>query len=408
MHFRIILSQFLRDLKAQRLRTGLTLFGLGWGTFCVVVLLSFGEGIHVKQRETSASMGERMILIWGARTSLSFEGLPRGRAIRLQEADAAAIRAGVAGVTGAIAEYQGWAPMRGPGGENSASISGVTPAFGPIRKLDPEPGGRFLNDIDERDRRRVAFLGAQVREDLFGDVPAVGGTIEIRGVPFLVVGTMAKKEQNSNYSGPDDRKVFIPSSVAVATLGLRHPNNLVVEIAEGVVGRQTTAEIRRVMARRHRFDPADEQALSVWDVGEGLEMFDRIFTGFRVFLMMVGVFTLAVAGIGVANIMSMVVEDRTSQIGISMALGARRGWVLGQILLETVLVTLIGGALGAALSAAVVAGASMLPIEAVGTPVLSMQTLLLTAGVLGLIGIIAGMGPARRAALMRPAEALRS
>ncbi len=408
MQIRIILSQFFRDLKAQKLRTGLTLFGLGWGTFCVVILLSFGEGIHIRQRQDTASTGDRNILVWGSRTSLPYEGIPQGRAIRLQGTDADAILTGVSGVTESVAEYQGYAPMRGPGGESATSISGVTPGYGPIRKVEPEPGGRFLNDTDQRERRRVAFLGSQVREDLFGDLPAIGGTIEIRGIPFLVVGTMARKRQNSNYSGPDDRKVFIPSSVATASLGIQRPNNLVVEVAEGVDGKQAVGEIRGVLARRHRFDPSDDAALTIWDMGETIAMFDKVFTGFRAFLMMVGVFTLAVAGIGVANIMSMVIEDRTSQIGISMALGARRGWVLTQVLLETLLVTLIGGGLGAVLSAAVIAAASMLPIEQIGTPVLSMQTTLLTAGVLGIIGIIAGMGPARRAAHMRPAEALRS
>ncbi len=140
-----------------------------------------------------------------------------------------------------------------------------------------------------------------------------------------------------------------------------------------------------------------------------IAMFRMIFTGFKVFLGLLGVLTLAVAGIGVANIMSMVVEDRTSQIGISMALGARKRWVLGQVLLETMLVVAFGGGLGVLFASGVVYVMGFLPLEgSVGTPIFSWQIAVLTASVLGLIGLIAGMGPARRAANLNPAVALRS
>jgi putative ABC transport system permease protein len=145
-----------------------------------------------------------------------------------------------------------------------------------------------------------------------------------------------------------------------------------------------------------------------WDVGEMLAMFLTIFLGFKIFLSILGAFTLAVAGIGVSNIMSMAVEDRTSQIGISMALGARKGWILGQILLETFLVVLVGGGLGVLMAAAVIFAGRSLSLGDLGSPVFSWQVAALTAGLLGLIGVISGMGPARRAANLNPAIALRS
>jgi putative ABC transport system permease protein len=277
-----------------------------------------------------------------------------------------------------------------------------------MRKVEAEAGGRFIDDLDEKDRRRVAVLGGQVRQDLFGTGPAVGQMVEISGIPFLVVGTIAKKDQDSNYNGPDDRRVFIPSSTAQASLGILKPDNLVVEIVPGVKGKAVMKEIGAVMGRIHHYDPADDEALMDWDVGEMLQMINTVFLGFKVFLALLGALTLAVAGIGVANIMSMVVEDRTSQIGISMALGARRRWVLGQILLETLLVTAVGGLLGVSLAALVVTAGQHLPMGEIGAPVLSWQIAALTAGILGLIGIVAGMGPARRAARLNPAEALRS
>jgi putative ABC transport system permease protein len=409
MQLRIVLVQFWRDLRSQRLRTALTLFGLAWGTFCVVLLLSFGEGLSHKQMDVMAGMGTRIILIWGSRTSIPFEGLPRGRYIPLEDSDADAIARHVEGVTQASPEYERNVLLQGPAGRTTAGLSAVRPGFGSMRRIEPEPDGRFLNERDETERRRVCILGARVYKELFADAPAIGRALEIAGIPFTIVGTLPEKQQDSNYNGPDDGKVFIPSSVAIASLGERHPANLVVEVAEGAKSEDILAGIREVLGRAHHFDANDKEALMTWDVGEMLAMISTVFLGFRVFLGLVGVLTLAVAGIGVANVMSMVVEDRTSQIGISMALGARHSWVLGQILLETLLVTAVGGAIGVAFASLIVAGCQFLPIQdSIGRPIFSGQIAALTAGILGIIGIAAGMGPAQRAAYLNPAEALRS
>lgn len=409
MHFRIVLSQFWRDLKANRQRTALTLFGLAWGTFCIIALLSFGEGIHRSQGRRMEAMGDRLLLIWGSRTSLAFEGLPRGRYIRLVDADADLIEGEVADVEGVVPEYEIRGMMKGPKGEGGFGVSGVRPIFGEMRKIEPSEGGRFLNDRDEAERRRVAVLGHQVHQDLFGGEPAIGQTFSLNGIPFLVIGTLAEKDQDSNYNGPDDRKVFIPASTIQASLGARYPDNLVVSLSPLSDSKEAQKAILAVMGRRHHFDPADDEALAVWDVGEMVAEFSKVFIGFKAFLGILGVLTLVVAGIGVANIMNMAIEDRTVQIGISMALGARRRWVLSQVLLETLLVTAVGGGAGVLFAALVVAGAQHLPLEdSIGAPVFSWQIALLTATLLGLLGVISGLPPARRAAYLNPAEALRT
>jgi putative ABC transport system permease protein len=409
MQLRIVLAQFWRDLKAQRLRTALTLFGLAWGTFCVVLLLSFGEGLSRKQMDTMAGMGTRIILLWGSRTSIPFEGLPRGRYIRLEDSDADRIAREVPGVAQVSPEYSRDVMLKGPKAETSAGLSAVRPGFGNMRRIEPEPDGRFLNERDQTERRRVCVLGASIRRELFGEEPAIGRTLEITGIPFTVIGTLPEKSQDSNYNGLDDKKVFIPASVALSSLGERFPGNLVVEVKPDVKSADVSKGIYQVMGRAHHFDGDDKEALMTWDVGEMLAMIRTVFLGFRVFLGLIGILTLAVAGIGVANVMSMVVEDRTSQIGISMALGARHSWVLGQILLETLLVTAVGGLIGVVLAGAIVAACQYLPLQdSIGVPVFSSQIALLTAGILGAIGIVAGMGPARRAAYLNPAEALRS
>jgi putative ABC transport system permease protein len=409
MQLRIVLLQLWRDLQAQRLRSGLTLFGLAWGTFCVVVLLAFGHGLQVSQTKQQAALGDNMLLLWGARTSIPYEGLPRGRYIPLEDADADAILREVPRVTAISPEYSMNTNAKGPKGESGVVISGVRPPYGAMRKVEPEPGGRFLSDRDEAERRRVCVVGYQVKQDTFGDAPVIGQTLLMNNIPFTIIGTVAKKKQDSNYNGQDDGHVFVPTSTAVASLGIRTPDNLVIELAERAKGKEVIPEVRSVLARRHHFDPADEEAISVWDVGEMLVMFQNIFFGFQVFLTILGSFTLAVAAIGVANTMSMVVEDRTPHIGISMALGARRRWVLGQVLLETICFTVTGGALGVAFASLVVWAAGFLPFEEyIGTPQISPTTALLTAGMLGICGILSGIGPARRAAAMSPAQALRT
>jgi putative ABC transport system permease protein len=353
-------------------------------------------------------MGDQIILIWGSRTGKAYEGLPQGRYIRLEDRDVDALLAEVPAVLNASPEYQTQSAMKGPAGESTPSISGVRPSFGKMRKLDVLPGGRFINEPDEKDRRRVAVLGAQVKQDLFGEGDAIGKTVEMSGVPFLVVGSLPKKDQDSNYNGPDDTKVFIPAATAHASLGIERPGNFVVELQKGSKGKVVMKDINQVFGRLHHYDPTDEEALMTWDVGEMIGMLTTVFLGFKVFLALIGALTLAVAGIGVANIMSMVVEDRTSHIGIAMALGARNRWVLGQILLETLLVTTVGGGAGVLLAVVVVGVAGHAPMGEMGAPVFSWQIAALTAGLLGIIGIASGMGPARRAARLNPAEALRS
>jgi putative ABC transport system permease protein len=409
MQLRIVLLQLWRDLRAHRLRSGLTLFGLAWGTFCVVVMLAFGKGLQTEMYAQQSSLGGNMLLLWGSRTSIPFEGLGRGRYIPLNDADADLIAREVPQVKAISPEYSGNLNAKGPKGESAVIISGVRPCYGDMRRVEPEPGGRFISDRDEAERRRVCVIGYLVQQETFGDQPAVGQTILMNNIPFTVIGTVAKKQQDSNYNGPDDGHVFVPSATAVASLGIRDPDNLVIELVDRAKGKDVIPDVRRVLAGRHRFDPSDEEALSIWDVGEMLVLFQTIFVGFRTFLGILGSFTLAVAAIGVANTMSMVVEDRTPHIGISMALGARRRWVLGQVLLETVCFTVAGGALGVGVASLVVWAASFLPWKQyVGVPQISTSTAILTAAMLGICGILSGIGPARRAAAMSPAEALRT
>jgi putative ABC transport system permease protein len=231
----------------------------------------------------------------------------------------------------------------------------------------------------------------------------------LNSVPFLVVGTLQEKKQNSSYGSRDSTAAIIPASTFSSVFGTKYINNIIVKGRAPKEHDSLKKRMLQVFAKKYKFHPEDKEAVWVWDVAESEKMFEAIILGFNLFLGIVGAFTLIVGGIGVSNIMNVVVEERTREIGLKMALGAKKRYVLSQFLLETLLITLIGGAIGLGLSAGIIAGFPETSIaEEIGRPTLSLQVALITAGLLGFIGFLAGFAPARRAANLNPVEALRS
>jgi putative ABC transport system permease protein len=257
-------------------------------------------------------------------------------------------------------------------------------------------------------RRRVAFMGNRLAEDLFGEEDPVGREVMLRGSPFVIVGVLQPKEQDSSYSGRDHSKIIIPSTTYRALTGQRWLDNFIYRGLNPADNRSVTREITAALGTRKSFDPLDSEALQVWDTTEMFVFFDNLMIAFKVFLGMMGVLTLIVGGIGVSNIMNVVVEERTREIGIKMALGARGRAILGQFVIETMVLTAIGGSIGLAISWAICTAFPALGMtEFLGDPVLSPQLALLTAVVLGLVGLIAGYFPARDASRLDPVIAMK-
>ncbi|MEJ2185583.1 MAG: FtsX-like permease family protein, partial [Gemmatimonadota bacterium] len=247
---------------------------------------------------------------------------------------------------------------------------------------------------------------------LFPKGDAIGNTVKVDGLPFTVVGTMASKVQTSMNNGPDADRAIIPSSTLHAIYGGKRVSSILVRPRDLRQAEFVKRRIYEVLGTRYRFDPDDKRALGMWDFVEDQRITHAIGLGIEIFLGMVGALTLIVAGVGVANIMYVVVKERTREIGVKLAVGARRRHILAQFVFEAVLISLAGGAAGFLVAAAIVTGVASLPdtneaMFFVANPVLSAPIALSTAGILVSIGVLAGVFPARRAAALDPVESLR-
>jgi putative ABC transport system permease protein len=405
--FGAFFRQLARDLWSQKLRTFLTTFGIVWGTVAVSLLLAFGHGLHRQMIKSIAGLGDRIVIAWPMRTSMVFEGLGKGRRMRMMEEDIDFLAAQVELVAGISSEYSDSLLARYGDRQRSVQVSGVSPAYGEMRNMIPAPGGRFINALDVDQRRRVVFVGNELAEDLFGTMDAVGKTVMIHGSPFLVVGVLKPKDQDSSYSGRDHSKMVVPESTFRALTGQKYMDNFIYKAPRPDLNATLNEQVRHALSKRLRFHPDDDQAVQVWDTTEMFAFMDAFMLGFQVFIGIMGVLTLIVGGIGVSNIMNVVVEERTREIGIKMALGARGRSILTQFMLETMILTAVGGAIGLAISFAICSAFPTNLEEYVGLPTLSPGLAVLTASILGLVGFVAGYFPARDASRLDPVVAMK-
>ncbi len=404
-----MLRDFFADLRQQRLRTTLTVLGITWGTVAVVVLLAFGTGLERQTRKRFHGLGDRIVLLMGGRTTKSFRGFPEGRYIHLREDDVALLQQQVPGIVMISQEYSNRrTPVRRGTAAANPNITGIVPVYGVMRNIIPQAGGRFIDTLDVMQRRRVAVLGDALKQLLFGDRPAVGHTVYVGDVPFTVVGVMQPKIQNSSYNGRDKDRIFIPATTHVSLFGGRYLSDIIYRAGSAEISKDVQHRVYEVLGRKYGFDATDHDALQMWDTVEWEKMFGYLFFAFNVFFALVGSFTLTVGGIGVANIMYIVVRERTREIGIRRSVGATRKSILYQFFAETFVIVGAGALLGFAISVALVTVADHMPSnEIVGSPVLSPVVAAVTVSLLALIGFAAGLFPAKKAASLDPVECLR-
>jgi putative ABC transport system permease protein len=412
MHF---LLSYWYELRHQKLRMFLTIMAVSWGMANIALMLSVGEGLYRMAEVGMSGMGEGIIVAWPNQTSREYNGFGAGRPVRVNEQD---IReAEKIPVLGTVsAEYSGWSVQLKTADKNiSKLVRGVYPCYGDMRNLVPESGGRFLDILDEERKRRVIFIGNEIRDTLFKkDSNPIGETIEVNGIPFTVIGVMQHKFQTSMYSGSDANACFIPASTFRTLFNRQYMNIVLLKPKSAATSKAAQVEFRKLIAGRRGFHPDDEELFHYWDTYESQAMQRQFFRGLQIFFGIMGGLTLLIAGIGVANIMYVTVRERTREIGIKMAVGAHPAGIVLHFLLEAVATVTIGGIIGVAMTMGLIELFKLVPlpqsfIDVTGRPepVFSGMIALVCVTILNFIGLFAGLFPARKASLVDPVEALR-
>lgn len=410
--WRTMLEEFIVDFRHQKTRVMLTLISIIWGTMSVVLLLAFGFGLKERMYEGQMGARDNLVTIWSGETSLPYQGLPVGRNIWLNVEDIDLLRENIPFIE-LISPSQG-INFRVRYGDNRTTTwgEGVAPDFMEMRHMFPRPRGRFINDNDVKERRRVVFIGDEIAKTLFGDEDPVGSTIKLDDLPYTVIGVMIPKHQTSMSNGPDAERVVIPYTTFGTVYNRRSVNQMLVRPSVPDRSQELVRDIRNVLGRKYRFDPTDEEALNIDDDIEMEKIVRKIFLGLNIFFGVIGSLTLVIAGVGVANIMYVVVKERTHELGIRRAIGAKRGHIITQFLGEAFMITGGGGAIGIGLSLGIIGLVSLVPLDSgvlkfMGHPIFSWPIAIVTVCILMLIAVIAGIFPARQAAEIDPVEALR-
>ena len=404
-------------LRFNRRRSILTTTSLAWGVACFVILYSYGEGFHLALRTAFMQVGSDLILMYGGQTSTQAGGERAGRRVRVERTDVDAIREAVPMVAAISPEMMmgGMTVVRGYRSQTTM-VRAVNVAYGRIRNQSME-AGRWLAPEDETGKRRVAVLGAEAASKLFGEIPPEGEEIAINGLRFTVIGVLRTKTQVANYNTPDNECLFIPYETASLYRDLKYPDDIVWTPVNPVFREQAVRQVRETMARLHNYSPNDERAVHTVVFNEYIRLVDNMGIALRVLLGFIGTLTLAIGGVGLANIMLVSVTQRTREIGMLKSIGATRRAILAQFLLEAVAIVTVGGLIGVAAGWAVTAILGSLPLlgplfhqtNGAGDIHLRISTfaVITSTAMLEGIGLIAGLLPAIKAARLDPIEALR-
>lgn len=405
------IKETLQHLKRYKSRTAMTMFGLIWGTQTVILLLAFGVGVRKSMSKNMHGLGEGIAIVWPGQTSIPFEGYGRGRRIRLTHEDCEYIRREIPEMARISPEYHQWQQTVRRGDKiQRPNVTGCLPEYGPMRNDWPQLGGRWLNDKDEADQRRVAFIGNDLKDFLFGlETEAIGKYIYIGEIPFRVIGVLMKKTQPSSYSSRDKDRVFIPASTFRSIFGNRYVSNVVYQVSDPRLGEPVRDKLYRVLGKKFIFDSKDKETLGIWDTTEQDKFIFDFTRGFNIFLGAIGTITLIVGGIGLANIMYVVVQERTREIGIKRSIGAKRRHILGEFILEAFIIICIGAFIGLIQALILIKLISLAPIEDyVGHPEFNFNVAFFTILILGTIGFLSGFFPSRKASRLDVVECLRS
>ena len=414
MVLRDLIGDVLRTLWANKLRTFLTMFGIAWGIVSIVLMVAAGEGLRKGQEDQARNLGKDILIVFHGRTSLQAGGTRAGRAVHWEDTDVAAVQTESPDCEYAIPELE-QNDVRAHSSYNNAAflITGSLPPFGEIRSLNVGQG-RFYNWDDQREARRVAFLGSDAAKQLFPGRNPVSENVYLNDIPYVVAGVMARKKQDSSYDGWDVNKIFVPFAAMRRDFPDKPPgtsttfDQLLVTPKSVEQHEACKHEVRRALGRMHHFDPNDKEACPIWDTVQEAKAFRQMTDGMKYFLGAVGIVTLLLGGLGVMNVMMVAVRERTREIGVRKALGAPARTILQQFFIEAVLIASISGGVGLGIAYGICFLVNLLPMPDFFAGLLATwKSGLLACGLLGTIAVLSALYPARRAASVDPIEALR-
>jgi putative ABC transport system permease protein len=408
-----IFGQTLRTLWAHKLRSFLTMFGIAWGVGSLLLLVGLGEGFRSGNRKQFDTIGENVLFIWSGRAPAMQGSFTALRQYYLTYKDYEDIVHECPSVGGAapvisrsdirqVSEFF----------QASGQVLGVPASFNQIRYF-PIAEGRWINEMDDVQRRQVIVIGDEVRRTLFPGRPAVGSTVLLNGIRFEVIGTLQKVGHGDNMNlnlrnivpFHTMQDYFRPLNAGTATDVISFINY---QPRSRALHEQAQSEVHRIIARNHGFDPDNPDAFDEWDTVKTVDQVGKIFDAMNAFLGSVGLVTLALGAIGIINIMLVAVADRTREIGLRKALGATNSSIMFQFFVEGAFLTMLSGGFGIAGAATLMALLANVSLgDGFDPPKLVASTAALAVVSLGIAGVAAGLYPARRAALLAPVEALR-